>query len=415
MRLIHTADWHLGQTLHGVSREYEHARFLDWLLERIAEHAVDALIIAGDVFDGQNPPVPALAQFYRFLAKAKRHFPDLDIVALAGNHDSGNRLEAPSPLLTEMGVHVVGALPCGADGAFDPERAVIPLRDGTGAVAARCVALPYLRPADLPPAPEDGADPLIEGVRRLTEAAVDAGRRQLRDGEALILAGHCYMSGGALSELSERKVLGGNLHALPCDIFPIDAAYVALGHLHRAQDVGGRKCVRYSGSPIPLALDEEPYPHQVVLTEFAGSRLVGHTALRVPRAVAIHRIPGAGDFAPPEAVLEALRGLDLDDVLPREAWPFLEVSVALEQPRPGLREEVDAVLAGRPVRLLKLAVRLSGTGETLAEAAPGVELSALAPEEVFRRVYRRHHEGDPPEPLLAAFHELVEAAERGAA
>lgn len=417
MRLIHTADWHLGQSLHGVPREYEHARFLDWLLDRIDEHAVDALVVAGDVFDGQNPPVTALAQFYRFLAQAKARFPGLCIVALAGNHDSGNRLEAPSPLLSEMGVHVVGALPCGDEGAFDADRAVIALRDRTGAVAARCVALPYLRPADLPQIAEDDADPLIEGVRRLTDTAVQAARRQLRPGEALVLAGHCYMSGGALSELSERKVLGGNLHALPCDIFPEDAAYVALGHLHRAQAVGGRDAVRYSGSPIPLALDEEPYPHQVVLAEFADGRLVGHQPLRVPRSVAIHRVPGAGAFAEPDAVMEALRrlDLDLDPDLPRAAWPFLEVSVALDQPRPGLREEVDAVLAGRPVRLLKLAVRLTGTGRTLAEASPAVELSALAPEEVFRRVYSRHHEGDPPEALLAAFHELVEQAQAGAA
>ncbi|XKH37180.1 exonuclease SbcCD subunit D [Azospirillum doebereinerae] len=97
LRVLHTADWHLGQTLHGVARDPEHARFLDWLLDRIGEHGVDALVIAGDVFDGQNPPIPALALFYRFLARAKTRFPALDVVVLAGNHDSASRLEAPSP------------------------------------------------------------------------------------------------------------------------------------------------------------------------------------------------------------------------------------------------------------------------------------------------------------------------------
>ncbi len=417
MRLIHTADWHLGQTLHGMSREYEHSRFLDWLLERIGEHAVDALIIAGDVFDGQNPPVTALACFYRFLAEAKARFPLLDIVVVAGNHDSGYRLEAPSTLLSALGVHVVGALPYDSNGAFDAKRVVFALRDSTGAVAARCVALPYLRPADLPPAdpspanenPDD--DPLIEGVRRITHAAVEAARRQLDEGEALILAGHCYMVGGALSELSERKILGGNLHALPCDIFPPDAAYVALGHLHRAQAVGGREWVRYSGSPIPLALDEEPYPHQIVLASFTDGRLTGHKALPVPRSVEILRIPGDGAFAAPDAVLKALGGLDLDKRAPRERWPFLEVSVMLAQPHPSLREEVEAALAGQPVRLLKLSVRMTGSGETLAEAAPGIDLSMLTPEDVFHRIYHRHHDGDPSPALLAAFHELVEAAQ----
>ncbi|SMH38506.1 exonuclease SbcCD subunit D C-terminal domain-containing protein [Azospirillum agricola] len=414
LRLLHTADWHLGQTLHGVARDPEHARFLDWLLDRIGEHEVDALVIAGDVFDGQNPPIPALALFYRFLARAKSRFPRLDVVVLAGNHDSASRLEAPSPLMTEMGVRVAGTLPGGPDGAFDPAALVIPLHDRDGTVAARCVAMPYLRPADLPAienevkeGAEEGADPLIEGVRHLYDRACAAGRAALRPGEALLLTGHCYMRGGALSDLSERKILGGNLHALPVEIFPEDAAYVALGHLHRAQAVGGREAVRYSGSPLPLAIDEEPYPHQVMLADFAEGRLVGREALRVPRFVAIHRVPGNGRFATPDEALDALRRLELDPGLPREAWPFLEVSVDLPEPRPALRDEVEAVLAGRPVRLLKLAVHLTGSGESLADSAPAVELAALAPEDVFRRLHRRSHAGDPDPALLAAFHELL--------
>jgi len=416
MRLLHTADWHLGQTLHGITRDYEHARFLDWLLETIDEQAVDALVIAGDVFDGQNPPIPALGLFYRFLARAKTRRAGLDVVVIAGNHDSGSRLEAPSPLLTELGVRVVGGLPVGMDGAFDPDRFVFPLHDERGVVAARCVAVPYLRPADLPAVTEidDGADPFIEGVRRVYAASIEAGRRARRPGEAMIITGHCYMRGGALSELSERKILGGNLHALPVDIFPEDAAYVALGHLHRAQAVGGREGVRYSGSPIPLALDEEPYPHQVVLAEFAEGRLIRHEALRVPRFVGIKRVPGGGRFAPPDEVLHALRNLDLEEALPREAWPFLEVSVALAEPRPALREEVAAALAGRPVRLVKLAVRLTGSGEALAESAPQVELEALATEDVFHRLYRRSHDGEPDTALVAAFHELVASVQEGA-
>lgn len=403
-RLLHTADWHLGQTLHGIPRDAEHARFLDWLIDRIDEHRVDALVIAGDVFDGQNPPIPALALFYRFVARAKALHPRLDIVVVAGNHDSASRLEAPSPLMTEMGVRVVGTLPSSAEGVFDPSPLIVPLRDADGAIAARCVAMPYLRPSDLPVVEEaDDVDPLIEGVRRLYTQAWTGGRERCRRGEALILTGHCYMRGGGLSELSERKILGGNLHALPVDIFPEDAAYVALGHLHRAQAVGGREAVRYSGSPIPLALDEEPYPHQVVLTKFAGGQLVGHEALRVPRHVAIHRVSEAS----PEAALDRLKRLELDSGLPRDAWPFLEVTVTLPEPRPALRDEVEAVLVGRPVRLLKLGVRLTGSGQTLADSAPPIDLASLEPEEVFRRLYRRSHEGDPEPDLMAAFHELL--------
>lgn len=407
MRVIHTADWHLGHTLHGTARDMEHARFLAWLLDRIGEHRADALIVAGDVFDSQNPPITALAQFYRFIAHAKARFPALQVVVIAGNHDSGSRLEAPSPLLDEMGVRVVGALP-DPEGAPDAGRLVIPLRDAAGAIAARCAAVPYLRPADLPAVPEDAGDPLVEGVRRVYEAAGNAARAILRPGEALILTGHCHMGGTSLSELSERKILGGNLHALPVDIFHEDAAYVALGHLHRAQTVGGRDGVRYSGSPIPLALDEDSYRHQVMLAEFAGGRLVDREALAVPRAVDIVRIPGHGRFAPVDDALAALARLPLDTTLPRESWPFLEVCVELAEPRPGLRDEVDRLLAGRPVRLLRLAARFAGTGAPLAETAAGLDLAALAPEDVFRRLYASRHDGTPADDLVAAFHELLE-------
>ncbi|WP_448207385.1 exonuclease SbcCD subunit D C-terminal domain-containing protein [Azospirillum sp. sgz302134] len=416
MRLLHTADWHLGQTLHGIARDYEHARFLDWLLDTLDEQAVDALVIAGDVFDGQNPPIPALGLFYRFLARAKTRRPGLDVVVIAGNHDSGSRLEAPSPLLSELGVRVVGGLPVEADGRFAPERLVFPLHNGRGEIAARCIAVPYLRAADLPPVTEveDGIDPLIEGVRRVYDAAVEAGRAERRPGEAMILTGHCYMRDGALSELSERKILGGNLHALPVEMFPEDAAYVALGHLHRAQAVGGREGVRYSGSPLPLAIDEETYPHQVVLAEFAEGRLVRREAVRVPRFVAIRRVPGGGRFAPPEEVLAGLGALELEEALPREAWPFVEVSVELAEPRPALREEVAAALAERPARLVKLSVRLTSGGESLAESAPQMELAELAPEDVFQRLYQRTHGGTPDPALMAAFQELVTSVQENA-
>lgn len=403
MRLIHTADWHLGQSFHGVSREYEHQCFLDWLLDRIGEQAVDALIVAGDVFDGQNPPIGALAQFYRFLAAARSRFPHLQTVIVAGNHDSGSRLEAPSPLLDALGVRVVGAL------AADPAAHVVPLVDRAGRPAARCVAVPYLRPADLPPQPEeDSGDPLIEGVRQVYATLVAAARAQLRPGEALILTGHCYMAGGALSDLSERKILGGNLHALPGDIFPEDAAYVALGHLHRAQRVGGREGVRYSGSPIPLALDEDTYSHQVRLIDLSGGTLVGCEALRVPRSVPILRLPGGGRAAPADAVLAALARLPLDPAAPREVWPYLELTVELSEPRPSLRAEVETAVAGLPVRLLRLAVRPAGRGEALADAEDVAPLADLAPDEVFRRLHESRHGEAPAADLTAAFHELLE-------
>lgn len=407
MRILHTADWHLGQSLHGFPREHEHSCFLGWLLDRLEEERIDALIIAGDVFDGQNPPISALRQLYRFIGNANRRLPDLDIVLIAGNHDSGSRLEAPADLMAEMNVRVIGSLPLTKDGDFAPEEIVIPLRDHTGNIAARCVAVPYLRPADLPVLNAPDLDPFIEGVRQVYALAVEAGRKARLPNEALIVTGHCHMTGGAVSELSERRILGGNLHALPASIFPDDCSYVALGHLHRAQSVGGRPHVRYSGSPFPLAIDEETYRHQVVIAEFSNGALISQAPLPVPRFVEMIRIPGRGAFAEPKAVLAQLQALSLPPNLPRVAWPYLEVSVELPEPAPTLRSEVEEILRGRPVRLVRLATRSTGQAGVLADQTPDIHLAALDPTDVFRRLYARHHKSEPDPTLLNAFQQLL--------
>ena len=99
MRILHTSDWHLGQTLHDFDRAHEHGCFLDWLLGTLVSEAADALLIAGDVFDGANPSSAAQALFYGFLGRVRQQLPRLSIVVIAGNHDSPGRMEAPSPVL----------------------------------------------------------------------------------------------------------------------------------------------------------------------------------------------------------------------------------------------------------------------------------------------------------------------------
>lgn len=412
MRLIHTADWHLGHTLQGISREYEHRCFLDWLLDTLEEKQADALLIAGDVFDSANPPATAQAMFYRFLAQARQRCPQLDIVVIGGNHDSPARLEAPQPLLESMGVRVVGALPRGGDGHLDLERLSVPLHNQAGEIAAWCAAVPFLRPADLPPW-QDSDDPLIEGVYRVYQQALSAIAEHLDQTQALIATGHCYMVGTRVSELSERKILGGNQHALPSDIFPTSVAYSALGHLHLAQAVAGREEVRYSGSPIPLSLSESGYPHQVVQVDLKNGRCYNVTALRVPRSVEILRLPEGGP-RPLNEVVRLLRSLDMVSGIPPERQPFLEVSVRLDQPEPGLRRQIDEALADKPVRLLKISPYYPGAGDALADSAPEIQLQELSPDTVFIRRYRQQYDADPPEDLLAAFHELLEQIQEGA-
>lgn len=412
-KLCHTSDWHLGHTLHGCSREYEHRRFLEFLLEVLVHEEVDALIVAGDVFDSANPPASAQAQYFAFLAEARQRLPSLDVVVIAGNHDSAARLSAPDPILRALGVRVIGTVPrLGRTGGApaDAEAMIVPLHDRDGRVAAQVAAVPYLRTSDLPSGEASERDPVVAGVRRVYDAVLDAARARRGPKQALLATGHCHMVDARVSADSERVIFGGEKHALPVDLFTDDVAYVALGHLHFPQDVGGRPHVRYSGSPIPLSMSEENYPHEVRLLCFEGERLTHQAAVRVPRAVEVLRIPQ--EPADLETVLAALEQLALPD-RPAEQWPFLEVRVRLNEPVPDLRVQIEEALAGRPVRLVKISVEHGGAHVALAESEPRRELRDLEVTEVFRRCYaRRFPNGEPSAALLGAFHEVAEAARR---
>jgi exonuclease SbcD len=416
LRLLHTSDWHLGHTLHGRERRYEHQRFLAWLLEALVEAKADALLIAGDVFETANPPASAIADFNQFLATLRRRLPALDVVCIAGNHDSALRLDAMAPMMEFANIHVIGGLPRDQSGALETERLLIPLRDSSGAIAAWLAAVPFLRAADLvqPPVEEPPSeleqddwrgDPLIRGVAQVYAEVLEAARARAEPHQALIATGHLYMRGVAVSELSERKILGGNQHAIPRAMFPDDWAYVGLGHLHLAQAVEQSEQVRYCGSPLPLSLSEADYTHQVLLASFDGPELVVCQTIEIPRAVEMLRIPEAG-AKPLDDVLFELQQLPLDAALEPERWPWLEVRVRLDEPQPDLRARIDRVLRSRPVRLLKISVERSGVGGSFADFPNRRDLDRIDPQQVFIDCYERGYGSKPDDELLAAFHEL---------
>lgn len=413
LRILHTADWHLGQVLHGTSRAYEHARFFTFLEDSIAEHEVDALIIAGDIFDVANPPPSAQAAYYELLARLRRRFPRLDIAVVGGNHDSHERLDAPRELLAldPFRVSIVGGLP------QDPLRALVPLHDRDRHVAAWLSAVPFLRRGDVlrgEHAQLGSHEHLIGSYRGLYEQlSAEAAQRAGGAKQALVATGHCYMVGGQISELSERKIQVGNQHALPLEIFPEQLAYVALGHLHRAQSVLGKEGVRYSGSPIPLSLAEKNYEHQILLVDLEGTKLSAIKKLYVPRAVEILSVPE--EHRPAAEVLSLLRRL------PRgrppgaidEEKPLLEVRVLLEAANARLRRDIEEALEGAWVRLLRIDVRYLRPEDQVARLRPS-RLDAIAPEQVFEACYLAKRTGPLPDELRRLFLELVEESEASA-
>jgi len=413
MRLLHTSDWHLGQTLHNFERTYEHQCFLDWLEDTLVEQDIDVLLIAGDIFDNANPSAAAHRQLYRFLQRARNRVPHLQVVVIAGNHDSPGRLEAPTPLLEAYNTTVVGNVVRGRDGDVDLERLVVPLRGRDGAVQAWCLAVPFLRPGDVPRiARDDGEaapDPYLAGATLLYHQAHALARERAGADGAIVAMGHCHMTDGKASQDSERRIVIGGSETMPASMFDPGIAYAALGHLHLAQRVGGREHVRYCGSPLPLSFSEVGYQHQVVRVDLDGPRASAITPILVPRPVELLRVPATP--APLEEALAALAALEPDPDLPPQAWPYLEVRVLLDGPEPGLRARIEAVLADKPVRLAKIEPTRKQAPMSEPDLLSLDQLARLQPDDIFKRLWLQRHGADAPPEQLDAFAELFHEAQ----
>lgn len=399
MRLLHTSDWHLGQTLHSFERTFEHQRFLDWLLDILVAQEIEGLLISGDIFDNANPSAASQKQFNRFLQQAKVRVPYLQIIVIAGNHDSAGRLEAAGPLLEAMNVTVVGHIRRKEDGTIDHDPLVVPVRDRAGEIAAWCLAIPFLRAGDVP---RIETDAFAAGIARLYQQAFELAKSRRKPGQAIIAMGHCHMVGGEASVESERRIVIGGADALSVSIFDPAIAYAALGHLHLAQRVGKQEHLRYSGSPLPMSFAEIDYRHQVLRVDISKDKVVRVSEIAVPRAVDLLRIPRLPE--PVEVVLAQLSALQLPVSNNVQTYPYLEVRVRLDSPEPGLRARIEAALEGKPVRLARIETCLSTAEKPAAMSLD--DLNKVQPEDVFKRLYLNRYGTEAPAEHLLAFAEL---------
>jgi len=405
MRLFHTSDWHLGQNLHGQERDFEHASFLTWLLARLAERAPDVLLIAGDIFDTVNPPVKSQERLYDFIVNAHEQQPRLTIVMIAGNHDSGSRIELPAPLMRRLRTHALGRVLWLDDGTLDVERLLLPLPDAKGKTRAWCLALPFLRPAEVT-GPTLG-DNYLRGIGRVHELLIEAANLKREPGQALIAISHAHMAGGSVSEESERSLIIGNAEALPASLFGESITYVALGHLHKPQRVNGEERIRYSGSPIPLSFSEIGYQHQILEINCKGDKLTSVETLLIPRAVNLQRV-GPAPLADLLVQLKDLPDIDLLADIDRQPW--LEVRVRLDEPQPDLRNQIETALQGKAVRLVRIAAEYAGKGAGGRddEGEGLIELDQLSPQELFSRAWLDSYGNEVDEQTLKDFAELLQ-------
>ncbi len=251
MRILHTADWHIGKKLHKHELAPDFDLFIQWLCTTISNRSVELLLVSGDIFDLANPSSEARKQYYRSLMQLRKL--DCKIILTGGNHDSPAMLNAPGEILKELDMHVIGGLP------EELADTLIPLKNQKGNIEMVIAAIPFLRDADLRIASEsetyaERVEAVQKGIENTFKQVAEICKAQYPETPALAM-GHLFAAGMSTSE-SERDIQIGNLAAFEAKQFGDYFKYIALGHIHKPQQVKALVPTFYSGSPIPLSFSE---------------------------------------------------------------------------------------------------------------------------------------------------------------
>lgn len=385
VHFFHTSDWHLGQFFHNHDREYEHAQFLDWLLEQIQEKQPNALFIAGDIFDVINPASSAQRQLYQFLADAHAIAPHMQTLMIAGNHDSGYRIEQVEPLLAKFKAKAVGVIQRNADNQLDLDRLLVPIYDAENTIIAWCLTLPFLRTAEITGLNEQTQN-AQNAIAYLHQQLIAEAKRRKTEDQALILMSHAHMQGGETSD-SERPIIIGHEEALSTALFDDVIDYVALGHLHKPQKVQ-HSHIRYSGSPIPLSFSEIQYKHQVLEVKIdpqvAPEQRLQLDSLLIPRSVQLHRIRGSLD-----EVFQQLKALPQGAVERICQRDYLEIEYSTDVPPPvDLRQQIEQTLPEQRYRLLRIC-RVYNPQEDQAADQSKIDLAPPTPDSLFKQLWSK--------------------------
>ncbi|MEZ8392592.1 exonuclease subunit SbcD [Vibrio cyclitrophicus] len=385
MKILHTSDWHLGQNFYNKSRKNEHERFLQWLLEQVTDHDIDAIIVAGDIFDTSTPPSYAREMYNKFVVDSNKI--GCQLVLLGGNHDSVSVLKETQQLLKYMGADLI------PNTNEDHATQVVELKGKGGEVEALVCAIPFIRPRDVltSQAGVSGVerqkqlgDAIKQHYKDVYDAAVE--KRDTfanRDTMPIIATGHLTAMGVKQSD-SVRDIYVGNLDGFAADGFP-NADYIALGHIHRPQVVAKREHIRYCGSPIPLSFDELKSQKQVCVVEFVeGERTISQ--LSVPTFQLLAEIKG--DLSEIESQLNQYIGLEEG----QSVW--LSIEVRAQDYLSDLQERMRALTEDLNVEVLQLRRARERRNQSL-EQESAETLAELTPIDVFeKRIALEEFESD---------------------
>ncbi|MEY0232704.1 exonuclease subunit SbcD [Providencia manganoxydans] len=380
MRIIHTSDWHLGQYFFTKSRAAEHQYFLTWLIEQVKQYQVDAVIVAGDIFDTGSPPSYARELYNQFVVSLQQT--GCQLVILSGNHDSVSVLNETSSLLAYLNTDVVTS-------GSQPH--VITLKNAQGEPGALLCAIPFLRPRDiqLSVAGQSSEQKQLSLQNAISEYYQCSYQLAQQQREALgleipiIATGHLTVVGAEVSD-SVRDIYIGTLDAFPSGAFP-SADYIALGHIHRPQVIGGKPHIRYCGSPIALSFDEAEQQKSVCLVEFDRSDIAQIQQLPIPIFQPLKTLKGS--LADIQKQLNEIN--NNDSIQP--IW--LDIEVASQDYLADIQQRIEALVKDLPVDVVLLRrarKQLQGQQAALANET----LNELTAEEVFLRRLTEEELGD---------------------
>lgn len=433
MKLIHTADWHLGASFYGFERTAEHTHFLTWLSNTVREERPDALLVSGDIFDNANPPAQAERQLFDFLNGITAENDSLKVILTSGNHDSGYRLEAPRALYRRSGIEVRGIVQRDGKDGIDYKSMLIPLKsEEDGGRQVIVMAVPYLRGEDL----AQGAD-YSRAMRKFFDTLAETARKEYGTGAQLVLMAHFCAAGSEINaeEHSERLIVGDR-NMVNAEKLSDGIAYTALGHIHKAQKVAGQVNVIYCGSPLPMMFSEKNYHHIVTRvnitkdkvevapllyeplrgmltvpsTGSAGIEEVLRLLSRLPKAhKGENSVEAADDEVMNAAAAEESRGKGVFSLRSRDEsadrWPYLEVKVRETAPDPSLVGAIVDALEGKAVRLCRI-VRVRPNGDRSNETAQMMnfdDLRKINPAQIARTIYQSRYGRDMPDEVARLF------------
>ena len=375
MKILHTSDWHLGQSFFTKSRKEEHQGFIDWLLQQVAAEQVDAVIIAGDIFDTGTPPSYAREMYNQFVVDMQQL--NCVLVVLGGNHDSVSTLNESKQILACLNTFVVASTGI----AIDEQVFTIP--DKLGQPGAILCAVPFIRARDVlqSAAGETGlqkrqalGDAIKQHYQTLYQIA-EAKRQNSGLAIPIVATGHLTALGVSQSE-SVRDIYIGTLDGFAADGFP-PADYIALGHIHKPQIVAKSEHIRYCGSPIPLSFDELGTQKQVMVVEFTGAKRTRLTPINIPVFQPMQVLKG--DLL---AITAALQSFKHKDATELACWLCLEVDS--QDYLSDLQQRIQDITQGVNVEVLQLR-RSRNQRRQLLSQMQSETLAELTPQDVFEK------------------------------